>query len=115
MIQVALVVLTRANLLIDFIADFSVSLGLLFDQLKDVQLLETLSRLELINDLAAFLVWIAIATRSNKKDGRFDSRAELSKCLLEVLFRANLPHIRSCLQVWHQALCILVELSNALG
>ena len=56
MIQVALVVLTRAYLLIDFIADFSVSLGLLFDQLKDVQLLETLSRLELINDLAAFLV-----------------------------------------------------------
>lgn len=56
MVQVALVVLTRADLLIDLVSDLGVSLRLLFDQLKDVQLLEALSCLELLNDLATFLI-----------------------------------------------------------
>ena len=56
MVQVALVVLTRADLFIDLVSDLGVSLRLLFDQLKDVQLLEALSRLELFNDLATLLI-----------------------------------------------------------
>ena len=73
MVQVALVILTRADLLIDLVSDFSVSLRLLFDKLENVQFLETLSRLELFDDLATLLVRITVSAWSDKKDGRFDA------------------------------------------
>ena len=85
MVQVALVILTRADLLIDLVSDFGVSLRLLFDKLEDVQFLEALSRLELFDDLATLLVGITVSAWSDKKDGRFDACAELREGLVEVL------------------------------
>ena len=115
MVQVALVVLTRADLLIDLVSDLGVALRLLFDQLKDVQLLEALSRLELLDNLATLLIGIAVSAWSDKKNGWFDACAELGEGLVEVLLGADLLHVRSRLKVWHQARGVLIKLSDALG
>ena len=85
MVQVALVVLSRTDLLIDLISNFGVSLGLLFDQLKDIQLLEALSRLKLFNYLTTLLVGVFVAAWPDKNDSWFNTSTELRECLVKVL------------------------------
>ena len=85
MVQVPLVVLSCADLLIDFVSNLSVSLSLLLDQLEDVQLLEALGRFELFNDLSAFLVGVVTAARSDEKDSWLDAGTELRESLVKIL------------------------------
>ena len=85
MVQVALVILACADLLIDLVSNFGVSLCLLLDQLEDVQLLESLSRLELFDDLATLLIGITVSTWSDEKNGWLYAVAELGESLIEVL------------------------------
>lgn len=77
MVQVALVVLTSADLLVDLDADFGMPLSLFLDQSEHVELFEVLRPLQLIDDLGAFLVGVWVATGSDQKDCWLDSRAEL--------------------------------------
>jgi len=115
MIQISLVVLSCANLLIDFVADFSVSLCLFFDQLEYIKLLEALSSLKFLNDLGALFVGVLIATRSDKQDGRLNIVAELSESLIKVLLGVDLLQAAVSLKERHQSRRVLIVLSNTLG
>ena len=114
MVQVSLVVLSCADLLIDFVSDLCVSLSLLLDQLEDVQLLEALGRFELFDDLSAFLVGVVTAARSDEKDSWLDAVTELRESLVKVLLGVDLLQACVRLKVWHQSLCVLIELTDSL-
>ena len=72
MIQIALVVFTGTDLLVDFASNLSVALCLLLDQSKDIQLFKVLCLLELLNDLIALVKSIWAATRAHQKNSWFD-------------------------------------------
>jgi len=92
-VEIAKVVLARANLLINFASNLSVSLRLFLDQLEDVQLLKALGGLEGSDDFLALLVGGIGATGSNEEDSWLDEGAQLLEGLFEVLFRVNAAQV----------------------
>lgn len=93
MIQIALIIFTGTDLLVDFLTNLSVSLSLFFDEREHIQFYKTLVSFELFNDLALLFVRIFTATGSDEENSGFDIRAELLESLLEDLLAVHKFHV----------------------
>lgn len=93
MVEITLVVLAGADLLVDLAANLSVSLSLLLDKGKDVELSEALRCLELIHNLKALFEGVGAATSTHKQDGGLDKLAQLLTCLIKVLLGIDLAKL----------------------
>ena len=114
-VEIASSVLARADLFVNFAANFGVSLLLLLDQVEHVEFLEVLRGLELVDDLFLDLGGVGRAAMSHKQDSGFDKAAELLEGLVKVLLGVDDSEVRRGLQVGHESLRILVVLADALG
>jgi hypothetical protein len=92
-VEIAELVFARANLKVNLTSNLGVSLRLLLDQFKDVQLPKALGSLKGSDDLRALLVGGIRATGSNEEDSWLNEGAQLLESLFEVLFGVNAPQV----------------------
>lgn len=114
MIQIALIIFTSTDLLVDFLSYLSVTLSLFFDEGEHIKLRKTLVSFELFNDQALLFVRIFTATWSDEKNSGFNIRAKLFESLLKDLLAINFFHVGRYCQVRHEFFSILIVLADTL-